>query len=58
MALIALFSAKGSPGVSTTAMLTAALWPRPSILVDADPMGGDIALRMVTPVSGPAVESA
>ena len=53
MALIALFSAKGSPGVSTTAMLTAALWPRPSILVDADPMGGDIALRMVTPDGDP-----
>ena len=46
MALITLFSAKGSPGVTTTAMLLASLWPRPSILVDADPMGGDVALRL------------
>jgi hypothetical protein len=34
-------------------MLTAALWPRPSILVDADPMGGDLALWMVAPDGDP-----
>jgi MinD-like ATPase involved in chromosome partitioning or flagellar assembly len=51
--LLALFSAKGSPGVSTTAMLIAALWPRPSLLVDADPMGGDVALRMTAPDGNP-----
>lgn len=39
-------SAKGSPGVTTTALLFAALWPRPSILVECDPSGGDVALRM------------
>lgn len=48
MALITIFSAKSSPGVTTTAMLVASLWPRPAILVDADPQGGDIALRLPT----------
>ncbi len=46
MALICIMSAKGAPGATTTAMLLATLWPRESLLVDADPMGGDIALRM------------
>lgn len=46
MALICLASAKGAPGTTTSAMLLAALWPRESILVDADPMGGDVALRL------------
>lgn len=39
-------SVKGSPGVTTTALLIGALWPRPITLVEADPSGGDIALRM------------
>lgn len=47
MALITLMSAKGAPGTTTTSMLLATLWPRPTILVDADPLGGDIALRLV-----------
>lgn len=46
MALITVMSAKGAPGATTTAMLLASLWPRPSLLVDADPMGGDVALRL------------
>jgi MinD-like ATPase involved in chromosome partitioning or flagellar assembly len=46
MGLLAIASAKGSPGVTTSAMLFAALWPRPSILVECDPSGGDVALRM------------
>ncbi|WP_052595440.1 MinD/ParA family ATP-binding protein [Luteipulveratus mongoliensis] len=46
MALISVMSAKGSPGATTSAMLFAALWPRESVLVDADPMGGDVALRL------------
>ena len=40
MAVIALTSASGSPGVTTTAVGLALLWPRPVILVDADPTGG------------------
>ncbi len=46
MALVTVMSAKGAPGTTTTAMLLASLWPRPSILVDADPLGGDVALRL------------
>lgn len=39
MALITLASAAGSPGVSTTALGLALVWPRPVILVEADPAG-------------------
>ncbi|MBL0884843.1 hypothetical protein [Myceligenerans indicum] len=39
MALIALMSAGGSPGVTTSALGLALSWPRPVILVDADPTG-------------------
>jgi hypothetical protein len=46
MALISVMSAKGAPGTTTTSMLLANLWPAPSILVDADPLGGDVALRL------------
>jgi hypothetical protein len=46
VALISVMSAKGAPGATTTSMLLANLWPAPSILVDADPLGGDIALRL------------
>jgi len=40
MALIALASATGAPGVSTTALGLALNWPRPVVLVEADPNGG------------------
>lgn len=40
MAVIALTSASGSPGVTTSAVGLALLWPRPVILLDADPTGG------------------
>lgn len=46
MALVAFVSAKGSPGATTTALLCAALWPSPVLLVDADTEGGDVALRL------------
>ncbi|MEU4360765.1 hypothetical protein [Promicromonospora sp. NPDC023987] len=39
MALIVLASASGSPGVTSTALGLAMTWPRPVILVDADPTG-------------------
>ena len=39
MALIVLTSANGSPGVTTSALGLALAWPRPSVLVDADPTG-------------------
>jgi hypothetical protein len=40
MALIVLPSVNGSPGVSTTSLGLAQLWPRPAVVVDADPTGG------------------
>lgn len=40
MAVIALASASGSPGVTTTAVGLSLLWPRPVLLVEADPTGG------------------
>lgn len=40
MAVIALTSASGSPGVTTTALGLALSWPRPVLLVEADPTGG------------------
>jgi MinD-like ATPase involved in chromosome partitioning or flagellar assembly len=42
MAVIALTSAKGSPGVTTTGLAMALAWTRPVLLVEADPAGGDI----------------
>jgi len=39
MAVIALTSASGSPGVTTTAVGLALSWPRPVLLVEADPTG-------------------
>src|SRR5699024_12520641 len=46
MAMVTVSSVKGSPGVTTTALLIGALWPRPITAIEADPSGGDIALRM------------
>lgn len=46
MALITFFSAKGAPGATSTAMLVAAVWPRPTLLVDADGAGGDVLMRL------------
>jgi len=44
--LVALVSAKGSPGVTTVALGLAARWPAPdAVLVEADPAGGDLVTR-------------
>ncbi|WP_243597709.1 hypothetical protein [Thermobifida halotolerans] len=40
--LLCLTSAKGSPGVTTTALALTLTWPRPVLLVEADPAGGDL----------------
>jgi hypothetical protein len=45
MALIALAADKGSPGVTTTAVALAAVWPRRALLAEADPAGGDLVYR-------------
>lgn len=44
MAVIALTSAKGSPGVTTTAVALALIWPRPVLLVEADVSGSSSIL--------------
>jgi MinD-like ATPase involved in chromosome partitioning or flagellar assembly len=43
VALIALVSAKGSPGVTTLAMALANVWPRRVLVAECDPAGGDLA---------------
>ncbi|GAA2074423.1 hypothetical protein IDH50_11065 [Aeromicrobium tamlense] len=44
MAVITLASASGSPGVTTTCLGLALCWPRPVLLVEADPTGGSSLL--------------
>lgn len=49
MSLVCFASAKGSPGVTLTALGVAAAWPTPDglrkVLVEADPSGGVLAVR-------------
>jgi hypothetical protein len=45
MGLIVIAADKGAPGVTTTALALAAVWPRPVLLAECDPAGGDIAFR-------------
>ena len=45
MTIVALFSAKGAPGVTTIALGLAAGWGDQVVLVEADPYGGDVAAR-------------
>lgn len=45
MGLYAVAAAKGSPGVSTTAMALALGWGSEVVVADVDPAGGDLALR-------------
>ncbi len=52
MALIAVAADKGSPGVTTTAVALAAVWPRRALLVEADPAGGDLVYRSVAAHGG------
>jgi hypothetical protein len=44
--LIAVCSDKGSPGVTTSALALAAAWSAPAVVVEADPSGGDLAMRI------------
>jgi hypothetical protein len=46
MALIAVASDKGAPGVTTAAVALAAVWPRPVLLAECDPSGGDVLYRL------------
>lgn len=62
MAVVCLTSASGSPGVTTTAVGLAFCWPRPVLLVDADPTGGSSVLagflKGTTPYEAGLVELA
>lgn len=42
--IVTLMSASGAPGVTTTATALAVRWPRPVVLVEADPKGGSCIL--------------
>jgi len=53
MALIALAADKGSPGVTTTAVALAAVWPRRALYAECDPHGGDLVYRMPAEHGGP-----
>ncbi|GII75502.1 hypothetical protein Sru01_04840 [Sphaerisporangium rufum] len=46
MALIALAADKGAPGVTTAATALGAVWPRPVLLAECDPAGGDLVYRL------------
>ncbi len=50
MPLIALASVKGSPGVTTTCLALAAVWPgERRLLIEADPAGGDLGPQLGLP---------
>ncbi len=39
---VAVLAGKASPGATTVAAALTLTWPRPVLLVDADPAGGDV----------------
>jgi MinD-like ATPase involved in chromosome partitioning or flagellar assembly len=45
MSLIVIAADKGAPGVTTTALALAAVWPKPVLLAECDPSGGDLVYR-------------
>lgn len=47
--LIAVCCDRGAPGSSTTSLALGVSTPEPTIVVEADPYGGDLALRCVAP---------
>ena len=53
MTLIALAADKGSPGVTTSAVALAAVWPRRALYAECDPHGGDLVYRMPADHGGP-----
>ena len=46
MSLVVVSAGKGSPGVTTTALALSAVWPRPALLMECDPAGGDLPYFM------------
>jgi hypothetical protein len=53
MSLIVLAADKGSPGVTTSAVALAAVWPRRALYAECDPHGGDLVYRMPAEHGGP-----
>lgn len=53
MTVFAMFSDKGSPGVTTLGLALASVWPRAVALVEADPAGGDLARRLTDSAGHP-----
>jgi hypothetical protein len=47
--IVSVCADKGSPGVSWTATVLGMVWPGERVLLEADPSGGDAALRLRTP---------
>ena len=43
--IVVLASAKGSPGVTTAVLALTGVWPRPVLVAECDPNGGDLAAR-------------
>ncbi|MGQ0842985.1 MAG: hypothetical protein ACT4QF_02505 [Sporichthyaceae bacterium] len=58
MTLIAMFSDKGSPGVTTSALALAAVWMRRVAVVELDPAGGDLSLRLTDSAGRPVLAEA
>jgi hypothetical protein len=52
MALIAVAADKGSPGVTTSSVALAAVWPRPVLLAECDPAGGDLVYWLPAAAGG------
>jgi MinD-like ATPase involved in chromosome partitioning or flagellar assembly len=46
MSLLVVAAGKGSPGVTTTALVLAAVWPRRCVLAECDAAGGDLVFRL------------
>lgn len=47
--ILTICSDKGSPGVSTAAIALSVMWPGERVLLEADPSGGDLSMRLRTP---------
>jgi hypothetical protein len=47
--ILTICSDKGSPGVTTAATALSVMWPSERVLLEADPSGGDLSLRLRTP---------
>lgn len=46
--LVAVCSVKGAPGATTSCFALAAAWPTPALVVEADPLGASLPLRLQT----------